>query len=55
MSAINKILDPKNDFAFKKIVGTEQNEDILIHWERHMCRYFSQVLSIGAPLLQCAR
>ena len=23
--------------------------------ERHMCRYFSQVLSIGAPLLQCAR
>ena len=22
--------------------------------ERHMCRYFSQVLSIGGPLLQCA-
>ena len=23
--------------------------------ERHMCRYFSQVLSIGALLLQCPR
>ena len=23
--------------------------------ERHMCRYFSEVLSIGALLLQCAR
>ena len=32
MSSINKILDPKNDFAFKKIFGTEKNEDILIHF-----------------------
>lgn len=25
-------LDPKNDFAFKKIFGTEKNKDILIHF-----------------------
>src|ERR1700730_8050078 len=27
-----KFLDPKNDFAFKKIFGTEKNKDILIHF-----------------------
>jgi predicted transposase/invertase (TIGR01784 family) len=27
-----KFLDPKNDFAFKKIFGTERNKDILIHF-----------------------
>jgi len=26
----NKFLDPKNDFAFKRIFGTEKNKDILI-------------------------
>ncbi|MCE2991925.1 MAG: Rpn family recombination-promoting nuclease/putative transposase, partial [Candidatus Jidaibacter sp.] len=29
---ISKFLDPKNDFAFKKIFGTEKNKDILIHF-----------------------
>ncbi len=29
---ITKFLDPKNDFAFKKIFGTEKNKDILIHF-----------------------
>jgi predicted transposase/invertase (TIGR01784 family) len=28
----SKFLDPKNDIAFKKIFGTEQNKDILIHF-----------------------
>ena len=28
--AMSKFLDPKNDFAFKKIFGTEKNKDILI-------------------------
>ena len=29
---ISKFLDPKNDFAFKKIFGSEKNKDILIHF-----------------------
>jgi predicted transposase/invertase (TIGR01784 family) len=29
---LSKFLDPKNDFAFKKIFGTEKNKDILIHF-----------------------
>ena len=28
--ALSKFLDPKNDFAFKRIFGTEKNQDILI-------------------------
>ncbi|ASX26709.1 Rpn family recombination-promoting nuclease/putative transposase [Candidatus Williamhamiltonella defendens] len=30
--ALSKFLDPKNDFAFKKIFGTEKNKGILIHF-----------------------
>lgn len=29
---VEKFLDPKNDFAFKKIFGTEKHKDILIHF-----------------------
>lgn len=29
---LSKFLDPKNDFAFKQIFGTEKNKDILIHF-----------------------
>lgn len=29
---VTKFLDPKNDFAFKKIFGTEKNKDILVHF-----------------------
>lgn len=29
---LSKFLDPKNDFAFKKIFGTEKNKNILIHF-----------------------
>jgi predicted transposase/invertase (TIGR01784 family) len=28
----SRFLDPKNDIAFKKVFGTEQNKDILIHF-----------------------
>lgn len=31
-----KFLDPKNDFAFKRIFGTEKNKDILIHFLNDM-------------------
>jgi PD-(D/E)XK nuclease family transposase len=27
-----KFLDPKNDFAFKQIFGTEKNKNILVHF-----------------------
>lgn len=30
--ALEKFLDPKNDLAFKRIFGTEKNQDILIHF-----------------------
>jgi predicted transposase/invertase (TIGR01784 family) len=29
---LSKFLDPKNDFAFRRIFGTEKNKDILIHF-----------------------
>ena len=29
---LSKFLDPKNDLAFKRIFGTERNQDILIHF-----------------------
>lgn len=29
---LSKFLDPKNHFAFKRIFGTEKNQDILIHF-----------------------
>ncbi len=29
---LSKFLDPKNDYAFKRIFGTEKNQDILIHF-----------------------
>ena len=29
---LSKFLDPKNDFAFRRIFGSERNKDILIHF-----------------------
>ncbi|MES2252162.1 MAG: Rpn family recombination-promoting nuclease/putative transposase [Pseudomonadota bacterium] len=36
MTFTNKLLDPKNDVAFKRIFGTEKNKDILIHFLNDM-------------------
>ena len=33
---LTKFLDPKNDFAFRKIFGTKKNKDILIHFLNDM-------------------
>lgn len=33
---LSKFLDPKNDFAFKKIFGTAKHKDILIHFLNDM-------------------
>ncbi len=36
---LSKFLDPKNDFAFKKVFGTEKNKDILIHFLNDMITF----------------
>jgi hypothetical protein len=30
--ALSKFLDPKNDVAFRKVFGSEQHKDIVIHF-----------------------
>ena len=42
---LSKFLDPKNDVAFKKIFGTEKNQDILIHFLNDML-----VFKAGKPI-----
>ena len=42
MGAI-KFLDPTNDYAFKKIFGTEKNKDILVH-------FLNKILSLPDPI-----
>lgn len=36
---LSKFLDPKNDFAFKRIFGTERNKDIPIHFLNDMITF----------------
>lgn len=38
-----KFLDPKNDYAFKKIFGTEKNQDVLIP-------FLNSVLDLPHPI-----
>jgi len=42
---LTKFLNPKNDIAFKKIFGTKQNQDILIHFLNDML-----VFKCGKPI-----
>ena len=35
----SKFLSPRNDFAFKRIFGREQNKDILIHFLNDMLNF----------------
>jgi hypothetical protein len=37
--ALDRFLDPKNDYAFKQIFGTEKNRDILIHFLNDILGY----------------
>ncbi len=45
---LSKFLDPKNDYAFKQIFGTEKNQDILMHFINDiMCfKGVEQVVSV---------
>ncbi len=36
---LSKFLDPKNDFAFKKIFGTQKHKEILIHFLNDMIEF----------------
>eukprot|EP01035_Chromulina_nebulosa_P032346 gene32346-43207_t len=45
MTSAHKLLDPKNDVAFKRIFGTEKNKDILIHFLNDML-----VFKANAPI-----
>jgi len=37
--ALSKFLDPKNNFAFLQIFGTEKNKDILLHFLNDVLKY----------------
>jgi len=37
--SLTKFLDPKNDYAFKRIFGKPKNQDILIHFLNDMLRF----------------
>jgi predicted transposase/invertase (TIGR01784 family) len=43
MSSAHKLLDPKNDVAFKRIFGSEKNKDILIHFLNDMLVFKDKV------------
>lgn len=36
---VSKFLDPKNDFCFKQVFGTEKNKDILIHFLNDILKF----------------
>ena len=36
---LSKFLDPKNNFAFLQIFGTEKNKDILLHFLNDVLKY----------------
>lgn len=45
---LNKFLDPKNNYAFQRIFGTEKNKDILIHFLNDIlvCDYRTPVADV---------
>lgn len=49
---LTKFLDPKNDFAFKKIFGTEKNKDILIHFLNDMLAFKEMTPIIDVTFLK---
>ena len=49
---IGKFLDPKNDFAFKQIFGTEKNQEILIHFLNDMISFPKGVKIVTVTFLK---
>jgi predicted transposase/invertase (TIGR01784 family) len=52
---VEKFLDPKNDFAFKKIFGTEKHKDILIHFLNDMLDFKEDKKIVEVSFLKPAK
>ncbi len=53
--SLSRFLDPKNDFAFKQIFGTEKNKDILIHFLNDVLGYKKEEQIIEVTFLKTAQ
>ena len=49
---LSKFLDPKNDFAFKKVFGTEKNKNILIHFLNDMIVFKEKMPIVDVTFLK---
>ena len=49
---IGKFLDPKNDFAFKRIFGTPRNKDILIHFINDILKFEGEYRVVEVSFLK---
>ena len=52
MTSAHRLLDPKNDVAFKRIFGTEKNKDILIHFLNDMLVFKDKKLITDVTFLK---
>ena len=52
---LNRFLDPKNDFAFKSIFGTEKHKDILIHFINDMLEFVGENAIQNVSFLKTAK
>jgi len=50
--SITKFLDPKNDYAFKRIFGRKKNQDILIHFINDMLEFSGEACIKSVEFLQ---
>ena len=48
----SKFLNPKNDYAFKRIFGTRKNKDILIHFLNDMLNFSGKNAIIDVTFLK---
>ena len=53
--SITKFLNPKNDYAFKRIFGTKKNQDILIHFINDMLGFSGNASIKSVDFLQTAQ
>ena len=49
---VSKFLDPKNDFAFKRIFGSPRNQDILIHFINDMLQFEGDKTVVNVSLIK---
>ena len=53
--ALSKFLDPKNDYAFKRIFGAEKNKDILIHFINDMLGFEGEQKIVTVQFLKTSQ